>query len=53
VLHSVCHDQVADKPIGNANQPLEVVLVNAKSKAKPLKADALAQNNLDGGGNVD
>jgi periplasmic protein TonB len=32
---------------------LEVVLVNAKSKAKPAKADALAQANLDGGGNTD
>ena len=36
-----------------AQQPLEVTLVNAKSKAKPLKADALAQANLDGGGNTD
>ena len=34
-------------------QPLEVTLVNAKSPAKPLKADALAQANLDGGGNTD
>lgn len=32
---------------------LDVVLVNAKSAAKPLKADALAQANLDGGGNTD
>jgi protein TonB len=32
---------------------LDVVLVNAKSQAKPLKADALAQANLDGGGNTD
>ena len=45
--------KLPDKSIGNANQPLEVVLVNAKSKTKPLKADALAQNNLDGGGNID
>ena len=35
------------------NQPLEVTLVNAKSQAKPTKADALAQANLDGGGNTD
>ena len=34
-------------------QALEVTLVNAKSQAKPLKADALAQANLDGGGNTD
>jgi protein TonB len=29
------------------------VLVNAKTKEKPLQADVLAQVNLDGGGNVD
>ena len=34
-------------------KPLEVVLVNAKSKAKPKQANALAQHNLDGGGNTD
>lgn len=33
--------------------PLEVVLVNAKSQSKPVKADALAQHHLDGGGNTD
>ena len=33
--------------------PLEVVLVNAKSTTRPLRADALAQRNLDGGGNTD
>jgi protein TonB len=32
---------------------LEVILVNAKSDKKPLKAEALAQANLDGGGNAD
>ena len=32
---------------------LEVILVNAKHDKKPLKADALAQANLDGGGNAD
>ena len=32
---------------------LEVVLVNSKSAHKPAKADALAQANLDGGGNTD
>jgi protein TonB len=36
----------------NFLQPLEVVLVNSKSSARPLKADALAQHNLDGGGNT-
>jgi len=33
-------------------QPLQVVLVNTKSKSRPAKADALAQANLDGGGNT-
>ncbi|MBV8032449.1 MAG: energy transducer TonB [Betaproteobacteria bacterium] len=33
--------------------PLEVVLVNAKTKERPRKADTLAQSNLDRGGNVD
>jgi protein TonB len=32
---------------------MDVVLVNAKSAAKPEKADALAQANLEGGGNTD
>ncbi len=37
----------------NMAPPLEVVLVNTKSQTKPAKADALAQHNLDGGGNTD
>ena len=32
---------------------LEVILVNAKHQNAPLKAEALAQVNLDGGGNAD
>jgi periplasmic protein TonB len=32
---------------------MDVVLVNSKSATKPVKADALAQANLDGGGNTD
>ncbi|MGQ0651629.1 MAG: energy transducer TonB [Betaproteobacteria bacterium] len=35
------------------SQTLEVVLVNAKSRERPTKADVLAQANLDRGGNVD
>ena len=35
------------------SQTLEVVLLNAKTKEKPAKADVLAQANLDRGGNVD
>ncbi|HXZ96172.1 MAG TPA: energy transducer TonB [Burkholderiales bacterium] len=33
--------------------PLEVVLVNSKTVSAPLQPDALAQTNLDGGGNTD
>jgi protein TonB len=33
-------------------QPLQVVLVNTRSDSRPSKADALAQANLDGGGNT-
>lgn len=36
-----------------ALQPLEVTLVNAKTRARPRDADALAQAHLDGGGNTD
>ncbi len=42
-----------DKKPASNDKPLDVILVNAKSKAKPLKAQALAQHNLDGGGNTD
>ncbi len=35
------------------NQPLEVILVNSKTRDKPSRAKALAQANLDGGGNTD
>jgi len=34
-------------------QPLDVVLVNARTKDRPARADVLAQVNLDRGGNVD
>jgi len=37
----------------SSSQPLEVVLVNAKTRDKPDRARALAQANLDGGGNTD
>src|SRR5439155_710860 len=35
-----------------ASQPLEVVLVNAKTREKPANADILAQANLDRGGTL-
>jgi protein TonB len=37
----------------SASQPLEVILVNAKTRDKPSRAKALAQANLDGGGDTD
>ena len=39
--------------VADIMQPLHVVLVNSKSKSPPLQADALAQANLDGGGNTE
>lgn len=41
------------KSLPNPATYLEVVLVNSKSASKPVKADALAQANLDGGGNTE
>jgi len=38
--------------LAKALQPLEVTLVNSKSKSRPHKADAMAQANLNGGGNT-
>jgi protein TonB len=45
---------VLPDPRSTANfmQPLQVVLVNSQSKSKPVQADALAQHNLDAGGNT-
>jgi protein TonB len=40
------------KPLAHVQPPLEVVLVNAKSPKPPVEADALAQHNLEGGGNT-
>jgi len=37
----------------SANEPLEVVLVNAKTRERPSRPEVLAQSNLDRGGNVD
>ena len=43
----------APAPVKPTDPGLEVILVNAKHSKAPLKAEALAQANLDGGGNVD
>lgn len=53
VLYGVSFKMPDPSKLANLNQPLEVVLVNTKTVAKPPKADALAQHNLDGGGNTD
>ena len=37
----------------NSEQRMDVVLVNAKTRERPTKAEVLAQANLDRGGNVD
>lgn len=44
---------VNPKLFEDPNLPLEVVLVNARSEARPLKPEVLAQANLDGGGTVE
>jgi protein TonB len=49
-VHFTSPDAFRFKP---TDPGLEVVLVNAKHDKAPLKADALAQSNLDGGGNAD
>ncbi len=49
-VHFKLPDMIRDKYI---SQPLDVVLVNSKTRARPVKADVLAQANLDGGGNTD
>ena len=41
------------KRLFDRGPPLEIALVNAKTKDKPQKAEILAQANLDGGGNTD
>ena len=49
-VHFRMPDALRWKP---ANQPLEVVLVNAKTRDRPARSDVLAQANLDRGGNGD
>lgn len=47
------HFKIPDVLKFESKQPLEVILVNAKTTEKPAKAQAVAQANLDGGGNTD
>lgn len=53
VIGTVTFKMPERKPGPGLNPPLDVVLVNAQSPVKPPQADALAQTNLDGGGNTD
>ena len=55
-LHAIAltlHFTIGSGRDHDSNPPLEVALVNAKSASKPVKADLLAQANLDGGGNTE
>jgi len=49
-IHFKLPDIIRDKYLSSS---LDVVLVNSKTRAKPVRADVLAQANLDGGGNTD
>ena len=57
VLHAIAlavHFKLPDRLGFTQSEPkLEVVLVNAKTRERPSRADVLAQANLDRGGNVD
>ena len=55
-LHAVAlvtHFTIGSGRLTDNGSPLQVALVNAKSASKPVKADVLAQANLDGGGNTE
>jgi periplasmic protein TonB len=47
------HFRFPDAIRWQAPQPLEVVLVNARTRERPVQAEVLAQANLDRGGDVD
>lgn len=47
------HFKFPDASRAVKDKALEIILVNAKSARRPAEAQALAQANLDGGGNVD
>ena len=44
---------VPEAPRGKSAPQLDVVLVNSQSPTRPVKAEVLAQANLDGGGNTE
>ncbi|MBK9522654.1 MAG: TonB family protein [Rhodocyclaceae bacterium] len=56
LLHAVLlsiHFKLPEMLAKASENALEVILVNSKSPNKPVKAQAKAQNNLDGGGNTE
>ena len=56
LLHAVAlslHFRFPDASRAFQDKALEIILVNSKSARKPSDAQALAQANLDGGGNTD
>ncbi len=56
LLHAVLlsiHFRLPEAMRRSANLALDVILVNSKTREQPVKAEALAQANLDGGGNTD
>jgi protein TonB len=56
LLHALLlsiHFNLPQRTLDRGAHALQVVLVNAKSAARPTKADALAQASLEGGGNTD
>jgi len=46
------HFQFPDASRAFTDKALDIILVNSKSAQKPSEAQALAQTNLDGGGNI-
>jgi protein TonB len=53
VLVLTLHFQFPDASKAFREKAMDIILVNAKSAHKPHDAQALAQSNLDGGGNTD
>ena len=53
VIFGMTHAVVNPALFENSQIPIEVMLVNAQSKTRPVKPEVLAQHNLDGGGTVD
>jgi len=56
VIHAVVlsiHFKLPEALRGITPSQLDVVLVNSKTRSKPIQPDVLAQSNLDGGGDTD